>query len=42
MQVVIIMGSKSDLEHASRIASQLGLWGIPYEKHIASAHSRAL
>jgi 5-(carboxyamino)imidazole ribonucleotide mutase len=37
-QVIIIMGSKSDLEHANRIAVPLGDWGIQYTLRVASAH----
>jgi 5-(carboxyamino)imidazole ribonucleotide mutase len=37
-QVVIIMGSKSDLEHANRIAGLLKEFGIAYTLHVASAH----
>ncbi|MBN1400929.1 MAG: AIR carboxylase family protein [Anaerolineae bacterium] len=37
-QVVIIMGSKSDLEHANRIAGLLKEFGIAYTLRVASAH----
>ncbi|MHB0857591.1 MAG: AIR carboxylase family protein [Anaerolineae bacterium] len=37
-QVVIIMGSKSDLEHASGIVAQLDAWGVPHTIRVASAH----
>jgi len=37
-QVVMIMGSKSDLEHANRIAEPLKAWGVPYTLRVASAH----
>jgi phosphoribosylaminoimidazole carboxylase PurE protein len=36
--VPIIMGSKSDLEHAQAIGDALEKFGIPYEMRIASAH----
>jgi len=35
---VILMGSKVDLEHASRITEWLDDFGIPHLKRIASAH----
>jgi len=37
-QVVIIMGSKGDLEHANKIAEQLGAFGIRCTLRVASAH----
>jgi len=37
-RVVIIMGSKSDMDHVQQIEAQLGHWGIPSEKRVASAH----
>jgi 5-(carboxyamino)imidazole ribonucleotide mutase len=37
-QVVIIMGSKSDLEHANQIAALLREFGIAYTLRVASAH----
>jgi phosphoribosylaminoimidazole carboxylase PurE protein len=37
-QVVIIMGSKSDLDHVNKIAVQLAEFGIAYKLHVASAH----
>ncbi|MHB1295639.1 MAG: AIR carboxylase family protein [Anaerolineae bacterium] len=37
-RVVIIMGSKSDLEHASGIVAQLDAWGVPHTVRVASAH----
>ena len=36
--VVIIMGSKSDLDHVEKIAAQLDAFGIPFTKRVASAH----
>ncbi|MFH1086365.1 MAG: AIR carboxylase family protein [Chloroflexota bacterium] len=40
-RVVIIMGSKSDLEQAKPITAQLDEFGIPYALHVASAHKAA-
>lgn len=37
-RVVIIMGSKSDLDHVDKIAAQLQAFGIAYTMHVASAH----
>ncbi|MCD6303259.1 MAG: AIR carboxylase family protein [Anaerolineae bacterium] len=37
-RVIIIMGSKSDLEHVNEISAQLDDWQIPYQRHVASAH----
>jgi len=37
-RVIIIMGSKSDLEFADRIAKALREFGVPFETRIASAH----
>lgn len=37
-QVIIIMGSKSDLEHANKIAESLRAFGIPATLRVASAH----
>jgi len=37
-KVIIIIGSKSDLEFASSITSVLKEYGVPYELNIASAH----
>jgi 5-(carboxyamino)imidazole ribonucleotide mutase len=37
-RVVIIMGSKSDLEHAQKIVTQLQALGIAYTLRVASAH----
>ena len=37
-QVVIILGSKSDLEHRNAIARGLDRYGIAHETRIASAH----
>ncbi len=36
--VVIIMGSKSDLAHAEKVAEALQGFGITYEMRVASAH----
>lgn len=38
MEVIIIMGSKSDQEHAEKIVAQLAAWEIPHKMHVASAH----
>jgi 5-(carboxyamino)imidazole ribonucleotide mutase len=37
-QVVILMGSKSDLEHAHKITAVLESFGILFSMHVASAH----
>jgi phosphoribosylaminoimidazole carboxylase PurE protein len=37
-RVVIIMGSKSDLEHAKKIGAELDAFGAPYTLRVASAH----
>ena len=37
-RVVIVMGSKGDLEHAGKIAAQLAAWEIPCTLRVASAH----
>jgi len=37
-RVVIIMGSKSDLDHVRKIVSQLEAFEITYELRVASAH----
>ena len=37
-QVVILLGSKSDMEHRAAIARGLDRFGITYETRIASAH----
>lgn len=36
--VVIVMGSKGDLDHANKIAAQLAAWEIPSTLRVASAH----
>ena len=38
MKVVIIMGSKADLDFAKKIADYLKEFGLEYEMRIASAH----
>ncbi len=38
MKAVIIMGSKSDLEFAKKIAEKLEYFGVEYEMRVASAH----
>jgi phosphoribosylaminoimidazole carboxylase PurE protein len=37
-QVIILMGSKGDLEHANKIIAELKAFEIPYTLRIASAH----
>jgi 5-(carboxyamino)imidazole ribonucleotide mutase len=37
-QVVILLGSKSDMEHCTAIARGLDRYGVTYETRIASAH----
>lgn len=37
-KVVIIMGSKSDLDWAKKISNTLEIFGIEYAMHVASAH----
>ncbi len=37
-QVVILMGSKSDLEHVNKITERLKAFGISYTLRVASAH----
>lgn len=37
-KVVILMGSKGDLEHCNKIAKHLSVFGIEYELRVASAH----
>ena len=38
MKAVIIMGSKSDVDFAKKIAKYLEMFGIEYEMRVASAH----
>jgi len=38
MKVVVLMGSRSDLDHVTKITDQLDAWGVPWERHVASAH----
>ncbi|MFO7918488.1 MAG: AIR carboxylase family protein [Anaerolineae bacterium] len=40
-RVVIIMGSKSDLDHVKGITTRLDAWDIPYDLHVGSAHKSA-
>ncbi len=42
MKVLIIMGSKSDLEHSKKIAKVLEEFGVEFEMRIASAHKTPL
>ena len=37
-RVVILMGSKSDLDHVTKIAERLQAFGIPCVRRVASAH----
>jgi 5-(carboxyamino)imidazole ribonucleotide mutase len=37
-RVVILMGSKGDLDHVDKIAARLEAFGIPYVRRVASAH----
>lgn len=37
-RVIILMGSKSDLEHVNKITAQLERFGIGYSVRVASAH----
>lgn len=41
-KVIIIMGSKSDLEHSKKIGEKLKEFGIGYEMRVASAHKTPL
>jgi len=36
--IVIVMGSKSDLEHVNKIVDRLDAWGVPHVSRVASAH----
>jgi 5-(carboxyamino)imidazole ribonucleotide mutase len=40
-QVIILMGSKSDLEHVNKITAQLDHFGIAHAVRVASAHKSA-
>ena len=40
--VAILMGSAADAAHADRIGKALSNFGVPYTKHIASAHKTPL
>ena len=39
--IVILMGSKSDLEHSQKIATEAKILGIDVKMHIGSAHKTA-
>jgi 5-(carboxyamino)imidazole ribonucleotide mutase len=39
--VVILMGSKSDMPHVERITAALERFGLSYKMHISSAHKSA-
>ncbi len=38
MRSIIIMGSRSDQEHADKITQKLDTLGVSHETHVASAH----
>lgn len=38
MKVTVLVGSRSDLEHAEKVRARLTDLGIPCEVHVASAH----
>ncbi len=38
MKVTIVVGSRSDLEHAEKVRARLTSLGIPSDVHVASAH----
>ena len=38
MKVTVLVGSKSDLEHAEKVRARLEQLGVPCEVHVASAH----
>ncbi len=38
MKVAVLVGSKSDLEHAEKVRARLAEFGVPCEVHVASAH----
>lgn len=42
MKVIIIMGSKADLEHSRKISKVLEEFGVSWEMRIASAHKTPL
>jgi 5-(carboxyamino)imidazole ribonucleotide mutase len=42
MKVIIIMGSKGDMEHSRKICKVLEDFGVEYEMRIASAHKTPL
>lgn len=42
MKVIIIMGSKADIEHSKKIAKVLDEFGVKYEMRVASAHKTPL
>ncbi|MCE5257799.1 MAG: AIR carboxylase family protein [Chloroflexi bacterium] len=41
-RVVVIMGSKVDLEIAQKVAAQLDQFGVPYTLRVASAHKSVM
>ncbi|MCI4357834.1 MAG: 5-(carboxyamino)imidazole ribonucleotide mutase [Thermoplasmata archaeon] len=38
MKVTIVVGSRSDLEHAEKVRARLESFGVPADVHVASAH----
>jgi 5-(carboxyamino)imidazole ribonucleotide mutase len=38
VKVTVLVGSKSDLEHAEKVRARLSDLGVPCEVHVASAH----
>ena len=38
MKVTVLVGSKSDLEHAEKVRARLASFDVPCEVHVASAH----
>jgi 5-(carboxyamino)imidazole ribonucleotide mutase len=38
MKVTIVVGSRSDLEHAEKVHARLESLGVPSDVHVASAH----
>lgn len=38
MKVAVLVGSKSDLEHAEKVRARLADFAVPCEVHVASAH----
>ena len=38
MKVTVVVGSRSDLEHAEKVRTRLAALGVPADVHVASAH----